>query len=368
MNDLSYLQKQNQQLRDRLSTVEAELQNKTRRMNKIQSDANSTQKQYEELLARIIELQQNEGDLISRANENDTTKLKYQQLFIEAQQKDKLIKEKDEELADLRKKVESSSIKLEAQDKLIEAKNQEIIDLSNNYEQMQSDYNKSKQLLSDLQSELQQEKTNNQLLTAKLKSLDEVIELYKNQASSLQVINEQNQSDMLTKDSSIENLKKENEKLQLKCNDLQTLVKNSTYILTNNNEELNSSSFLKILNQKISKPKLSSACTQSEASNQNDTMSSSASFIDQEMFPFFKNPIPSKKKLSDIKSQYNREKERIRDREKKKKVDASRKLGEIKDQFQTDLSLEQIIQMHNKLWEEENQQQNFLVRKNQKCV
>ena len=361
MNDASYLQKQNQQLRERLATVEAELQNKTRRMNKIQNDANSTQKQYEELLNRIIELQHNEEEIIARANENDSTKVKYQKLLLESQQKDKSLKDKEKEINELQKQVESSSIKLEAQDKIIEAKNQEINELNNNCELLQTDFTRSKQTVTDLQNELQQEKTNNQLLSAKIKSLEEVIELYKNQANSLQVINEQNQSDIIIK---------ENEKLQLKCQELQTLIKNSTYILTNNDEELSSSTFLKLLNDKMQKPKLNSACTQSEASNQNDSMSlSSSSFIDQEMFPFFKNPITTKKKLSsDVKAQFNREKEKVKDREQKKKAEAARKLGEIKDQFQTDLSLEQIIQMHNKLWQEENQQQTFLVRKNQKCV
>ncbi|KAK8836001.1 hypothetical protein M9Y10_040200 [Tritrichomonas musculus] len=363
MNDISSLQKQNQQLRDRLSIVEAELQNKTRRMNKIQNDANSTHRQYEELLSRIIELQQSEEEFIA-------IKQKFQTLYAEDQQKDKLLNEKDQEIKELKKQIESSSIKFDAQDKLIEAKNQEINDLSSNYELAQTNLSNSKQELNDLQNELQKEKANNQLMLTKIHNYEEVIQLYKSQASSFQAINEQNQSDMLIKDTSIENLKKENEKLQIKNQDLQTLVKNSTYILTNSEQELDSSSFLKILNQKISRPKCSSICTQSEDSNQEDSMmSSSSSFIlNQEMFPFIKNPSQKKKFNADIKSQFNKEKERVKEREQKKKAEAARKLGEIKDQFQTDLSLEQIIQMHNKLWQEENQQQTFIGRKNQKCV
>ena len=82
MNDLSSLQSQNKQLKEKNSILEAELQNKSRRLAKLQNDANSTQKQYEDLLSRIIELQQNEKDLLLQVKESETTKQKYKQLLI----------------------------------------------------------------------------------------------------------------------------------------------------------------------------------------------------------------------------------------------------------------------------------------------
>lgn len=351
MNDLSSLQSQNKQLKEKNSILEAELQNKSRRLAKLQNDANSTQKQYEDLLSRIIELQQNEKDLLLQVKESETTKQKYKQLLILFQQKEKSLKEKDQQMMHLKEEFESSQ-------KLIEFKDIEIAELKSQLQNYQIDIANLKESEISLHERLSKQTDVSTESLSKIQALEALNQQFKNQLESLQIINEKLKFDNDVKESQIQSQKNQIEQIQAKRDELQSVLTNATSLLTKNTADFDPSQFISILSIKLSKPKLYSIATQSETQRLND--SDSYSFNDSESFHSKK--YKSKRLATDVLSQFNQGNDF--DSYSSRKSEVARKIGQIKDQFQTDFSLQNIIDMHNKLWKEENQQQVIYSRKN----
>ena len=365
------LQKQNKQLRERLSLAETELQNKTRRIEKMQVELNDTQKQYEELLSRIIELQQNEEETKVKLMEFESMKQKNNQLISFIQQKDNVIQAKTQEINQLKSEIQSYNSKIAELKECINIQNKELSNFKVDLQNCQDQYKNKQQEFTNLQNQLTQKNEIVNQSDLKMKNLEQLNDFFKNQISSIQMINEKTQSEIRLKEESINKQQKELEDLNSRCEKISSLVKNATYILTGKKRELDSEAFFKILKKKLTKPKLCSISTQSD--NIVQEYSDSCTFTDPDSFQLFQKPKLPRQRRNSI-SHSSKEKRKSKqynisnEREYKMKDEAVKKIGQIKDQFQSDLTLERIIQMHNKLWQEENEHINSIRRKNQKVI
>lgn len=293
---------------ERITQLEKELRTKSKLITEIQNNSITINDQYEELLARLVELQNQNAMLTQSLSQLKTlqNQVKKQDLVIKKQKQ--IISTKD---------VYYKS----KMDRLVKEK--EICEKAN-------------ESLNNKISELEKE---NVLLKNQKQNGDEENTKLKSQLSSLKSLYEQFLIESNSKNEIIEEQKQEINKSKKDLENYQDVFKNSTYLLTDSHDYIPPKSFLELLESYVKNPSKYSQ-TKAQISHTNDL-----------------SPIRPKAKERNKKI-----KSSLKDEPSPKKKQTRSLIENEPQEYHSNfgngsksLSLDKIIKLHNKLWKEESQ-------------
>lgn len=334
------MEKQNQNFREQIALLRIEINQKTQLISKLQQSVQDSQNQYQELLTQVVELQ-NQNEMLTddlkeipslnskiaqqaqRINElgitissqktcfeqdKNTLVLEIQALETQNQQQAQVFEKDLNEYED-----KNSSLMKEN----CEIKDQNI--------QLQKEINELKDQIHNHAVSLNQMKLTNEELNTKIESLE----------------SKQTEKDKenLTLSQNLLTLSKELQKEQQISKELQTICKQAISLMhPNYSQGEDPSQLIRMLSNKLQKPSLNYASTQTKQAKRNLIKVSTETIVPSEIKPVKHKPMkkPESKKP-------------------KETYHAPNSFEQIENRFQTELSLEKIIQIHHKLLEEESQ-------------